>query len=77
MDVLGELSALVSMAEEVSDDRKDGSEGLDGDVPFRSYYLTQSSVFFAQLYCGLTYAQHHTRGEDDAPCHRLDQDMRP
>jgi hypothetical protein len=44
MDVLGELSALMSVTEKVSGDCEDGSEGLYGDVPFRSYYLIVWSV---------------------------------
>jgi hypothetical protein len=33
VDVLGELSALVLMAEEVADDCEEGAERLYGDVP--------------------------------------------
>lgn len=39
MDVLFELSALVFMAEEVACDGQEGTEGLDGNVPFGAYYL--------------------------------------
>ena len=33
VDVLGELSAFVLVAEEVADNRKEGAQRLDGDVP--------------------------------------------
>lgn len=39
VDVLGELPSLVLVAEEVTCDSEEGAEGLDGNVPFRSYHL--------------------------------------
>ena len=49
MYVLGELSAFMPVAEEVTDDSEDGSYGLDGDVPFRSYYLGRPSACVAKF----------------------------
>lgn len=33
MDIGGELASAVGMAEEVANDRKDDTEGLDRDMP--------------------------------------------
>ena len=50
VDVLGELSALVLMAEEVPDDCEEGANCLYGHVPFRAYYLESSQAIRA-MYC--------------------------
>ena len=57
MDVLGELSAFMPVAEEVTGDSEDGSYGLDRDVPFRSYYLGRLSARVGKF---LYYTEPHT-----------------
>lgn len=42
--VLGELAALMSMTQEVTDDGKDGARDLYGNVPFGADYLSSVST---------------------------------
>jgi hypothetical protein len=76
VDVRGELSAFMLVAEEVSDDCEEGAECLYGDVPFRADYLVMSDDVYAGVgYC--TYTKYHACRENDPPCHGLYQYVYP
>lgn len=56
MYVLGELSALVLVAEEVSNDCEEGAERLYGHMPFRTDYLESCQMVNVNYMLGRSYS---------------------
>lgn len=69
--VLGELAALMSMTQEVTDDGKDGARDLYGNVPSGADYLAMSALSEHLVFDKEPYTQDHSCGEDDPPCEPL------